>query len=62
MQSLSIQDSEQVQGGILFVPFNIASAPAMLFCLVMGMYLVLRLFAPLQSEKDQGKAMINRLK
>mgnify|MGYP007079437247 CR=1 FL=1 len=35
---------------------------AMLFCLVMGMYLVLRLFAPLQSEQDQGKAMINRLK
>ncbi len=30
MQSLSIQDSEQVQGGILFVPFIIANAPAIM--------------------------------
>ena len=30
MRSLSIQDSEQVHGSILFVPFIIANAPAIM--------------------------------
>ena len=30
MRSLSIQDSEQVHGGILFVPFIIANSPAIM--------------------------------
>jgi hypothetical protein len=30
MRSLSIQDSEQVHGGILFIPFIIANAPAIM--------------------------------
>ena len=30
MRSLSIQDSEQVHGGILFVPFIITNAPAIM--------------------------------
>jgi hypothetical protein len=30
MRSLSIKDSEQVHGGILFIPFIIANAPAIM--------------------------------